>query len=124
MQRSANPDPVSCEMKTRILTTALICLLGIGGATSALAQAPKSDKGTEKKAPAPKTPADLALDEFNKVRNEAGAKDQARFQKVIAAGIAYLTQFPTHGGANGAVTNLGFYPAGIDKKQAAMRTSY
>src|SRR3954469_22921265 len=111
-------------MKTRILTTALICLLGIGGATSALAQAPKSDKGAEKKAPAPKTPADLALDEFNKVRNEAGPKDPARFQKVIKAGIAYLLEYPTHTGVPGAINNPAFYGLTIDKKQAELRVSY
>src|SRR3954470_13938180 len=111
-------------MKTRILTLALICTLGLAGATSARAQAPKSEKGAEKKAAAPKTPADLALDEFNKVRSDAGPKDQARFQKVIAAGIAYLVQYPPHSGVAGAINNLAFYPSGIDKKQAAMRTSY
>lgn len=111
-------------MKTRLLFTAVLCTLVCGSA--AFAQAPKgTDKGGDKKAPAPKTPADLALDEFNKVRGEPGPRDQARFQKVIAAGIAYLVKNPTHGGANGAITNLAFYGnTNIDAKQPALRTSY
>jgi peroxiredoxin len=106
-------------MNLPFLTKALLCCLCLG--TPAFAQAPKKD---EKKAPAPKSPADLALDDFNKVRGEAGAKDQARFQKVINSGLAYLTQNPTHGGAPGAVNNLAFYANGIDKKQAAQRTAF
>jgi peroxiredoxin len=110
-------------MKTRLLGIALICCFSLCGA--ALAQAPKKDaKKDEKKAATPKTPADLALDEFNKVRGEQGTKDQARFQKVIQAGLAYLLEHSTHGSVNGAVNNLAFYAGGIDKKQAAMRTSY
>ena len=108
-------------MKTR-LTTAAVLFFAVALGGTAFAQAPK---GGEKKAPAPKSPADLALDEFNKVRREPGAKDQARFQKVIAAGIAYLVKNPTHGGVNGAVTELAFYGnVNIDAKQAALRTSY
>lgn len=106
-------------MKTRLLAAVLAGCLTL--CESAFAQAPKKD---EKKAPAPKTPADLALDAFNKVRGEAGAKDQARFQKVISAGVAYLTEHPTHSGATGAVNNLAFYGNGIDKKQPALRVSY
>ena len=116
-------------MKMRFLSTAMACSILL--ASAALAQPPgKSggkggEKGGEKKAAAPKTPADLALDEFNKVRGEPGPKDQARFQKVIAAGIAYLVKNPTHGGANGAITNLAFYGnTNIDAKQPALRTSY
>ena len=115
-------------MKLRLLTTAMACSILFASAT--LAQPPgKSggkggDKGGEKKAPAPKTPGDLALDEFNKVRGETGPKDQARFQKVIRAGIAYLTQYPTHGSVPGAITNLAFYGSGIDSKQPALRMSY
>src|SRR5262245_20270758 len=87
-------------MNSRLLMMALLCSLGLVGA--AFAQAPKSgDKGGEKKAPAPKTEADLAFDEFNKVRGESGGKmDQARFQRVIASGLTYLTQYPTHGRVN------------------------
>lgn len=107
-------------MKLRFPLLTLVCSLSLGGA--ALAQAPQ--KKDEKKAPAPKSAADLALDEFNKVRNEAGAKDQARFQKVINAGIAFLTQYPTHGQVGGVVNNLAFYGNGIDKKLAALRVSY
>jgi alkyl hydroperoxide reductase subunit AhpC len=111
-------------MKSRLLTVALVCLFGLGSAV--LAQAPKSgDKGGEKKAPAPKTPADLAFDEFNKIRTEQGGKmDQARFTRLINAGIIYLTQYPTHGRVNEAVRELAFFGLAIDSKQPALRTSY
>jgi peroxiredoxin len=104
-------------MKTRLLALALICTLGFADA----AQAPKKE---EKKAAPPKSAADLALDEFNKTRTAPGAKDQARFQKVINTGLAFLMANPTHGSAAGAVNNLAFYPAAIDKGQPAQRTAY
>lgn len=111
----------SCSMKYRLPILTLICSLAFAG--GAFAQAPQ--KKDEKKAPAPKSAADLANDDFNKARNEPGAKDQARFQKVIGAGIAYLVQHPTHGQVNTAVNNLAFYGNGIDKKTgAALRVSY
>lgn len=111
-------------MKSRLLTVALVCVLGLPSA--ALAQAPKSgDKGGEKKAPAPKTPADLAFDAFNKIRTEQGGKmDQARFHRLITAGIAYLTQYPTHGRVNEAIRELAFFGLAIDAKQPALRTSF
>jgi peroxiredoxin len=109
-------------MTPRFLSLALLCLVA---SADALAQPPKSsDKGGEKKAPAPKGPADLAFDEFNKARNDPGPKDQARFQKVIVAGLTYLTQNPTHNRVNDVVRELAFYATTIDKKQAALRTSY
>ncbi|MSU51056.1 MAG: TlpA family protein disulfide reductase [Opitutus sp.] len=129
-------------MKTRLLTLALIYSLGLGTTTAVQAQGAKRFKGGggsdagkskenakapesgEKKAAAPKTPADLALDEFNKARTEPGAKDQARFQRVIAAGVSFVTQYPTHGQINTVVTNLAFYPDGIDRKLAEQRTSF
>jgi peroxiredoxin len=125
------------NLNLRFLSTALACSIlfasaalaqqrnksgGKGGGDRGAEKAP--EKAAEKKAAGPKTPADLALDEFNKVRGEPGPKDQARFQKVIGAGIAYLVQYPTHGGVNGAITNLAFYGGTIDQKQAALRTSY
>ncbi len=112
-------------MKTRFTpVAAALCALVFAGV--ALAQAPKAgDKGGDKKAPAPKTPADLAFDEFDKVRKEQGPRDQARFQKVIAAGIAYVTKNPTHGRVNEVVRELAFYGNNnLDAKQAALRTSY
>jgi peroxiredoxin len=116
-------------MKSRLLILALACSFGF--AVSAFAQAPKSNKGGdasksgEKKAPAPKTPADLAYDAFNKVRTQQGGKmDQARFQSVISAGLAYLMEFPTHGRVNDAIRDLAFFGRNIDAKQPALRTSY
>lgn len=109
-------------MKTPLIAAlALVCCLGSSPAV--LAQAP--GKSADKKAPAPKTPADLAFDEFNKARTEQGAKmDQARFQKVIATGLSYLTEYPTHSRVNDAVRDLGFFATNIDRKQAALKTSF
>lgn len=109
-------------MNKSLLTLALLCSLVSGGATLAQAQAPKASAA---KAPPAKTPADLAYDQFNKVRSEPGAKDQARFQRIIAAGVGFLVQYPTHGQVNTVVTNLAFYPGAMDRKtQAELRTSY
>ena len=97
-------------MKSRLLTLALVCSLGLGSAVLAQAPAKSGSKGGEKKAPAPKTPADLAYDEFNKVRTDKAAKmDQARFQRVIAAGLDYLITNPTHGRVNDAIRDLAAY---------------
>ncbi len=108
-------------MKRILLPSLLLSVLVLGDASRAHAQAPKV--GDPKAAPA-KSAADLAFDEFNKVRSSPGVQDQARFQKVIAAGVSFLTQYPTHGQAAGVVTNLAFYATVIDRKQAAARTSY
>jgi peroxiredoxin len=106
-------------MSTRLLLTTVVCAL------AAAAFAADAPKGGEKKAPPPKTPADLAFDEFDKARKEPGAKDQARFAKVIGAGIAYLTKNPTHGRVNEVIRELAFYANNnVDGKQAALRTSY
>lgn len=110
-------------MKSSLLLLTLACTLGL--AESAFAQAPKAgDKGGDKKAPAPKSPGDLAFDAFNKVRTEQGKMDQDRFNRVISSGLAYLTEFPTHGRVNDAVRDLAFFAKGIDSKQAALRTSF
>src|SRR5688572_23901470 len=118
MRRSANPTP-STLMKSRILIVALLCSLGF--AASAVAQAPKSNKGGdstktgEKKAPAPKTPADLAFDAFNKARTEQGGKmDQTRFQRVISSGMGYLMEYPTHGRVNDASRDLARFGKSVD----------
>ena len=107
-------------MKTRLLAAALLCC--VTSSHLALAQTPPA-KTDPKKAPA-KTPADLAFDEFNKVRGEGGPRDQARFQKVIASGLAYLGTHPTHGRVPEAVNGLAQYANSIDRKQPALITSY
>ena len=107
-------------MKSRLLLLAMACCLTFTGAV--YGQAPKKD---DKKAPAPKTPADLAFDEFNKARTEPGGKmDQARFQRVISTGLSYLSQYPTHGRVNDVIRDLAFFGGNIDRKQAALRTSF
>jgi peroxiredoxin len=112
-------------MKSRLFTLILACSLAFGGA--ALAQPPgkAGAKGAEKKDAAPKTPADLAYDAFNKARTDkAGAMDQARFQRVINSGMAYLMEYPTHGRVNDGIRDLAFFSTNIDRKQAALRISF
>lgn len=107
-------------MKLPLLLLALMTALSLS--LPAFAQAPK---GGEKKAPAPKTPADLAFDDFNKVRGEAAGKpDYARFQKVIGSGLAYLTTYPTHGRVSDAIRDLAFFGSSLDRAQAAQRVSF
>lgn len=108
-------------MKLRLLAAALVCCLTLSSAL--FAQAPGSKTG-EKKAPAPKGPADLLVDAWNKARNDPASKTQAGFANVIAAGLAYLVQFPTHAQVNTVVNQLGSFANGIDPKQAALRVSY
>src|SRR4051812_2688999 len=75
-----------------------------GGSTSMPKEAPKE---ATPKATGPKSPADQARDEFNKARNEQGGKfDQARFDKVIKPGVAFLEQYPTNGNAPAVVRDL------------------
>lgn len=87
------------------------------------AQAPK--KGA-KKAPAPKSATEQAFAEFQKVRNAKGAKpDQARFQSLIEAGIAFIKKYPTSYRTNEIAGILGLsYPLSIDSKQPALRAQY
>lgn len=111
-------------MKIRFVVIGLISSLTLCGVVQA--QAPKG--GDKKAAPtAQKSPADLAADEFYKVRNQQGAKqDQAQFAKVIAAGIAYLQQYPTQNRAADIVRDLGNYATEKlrDKATAPMRPVY
>jgi peroxiredoxin len=124
-------------MKTRLLVLGLISCLTFAGGLQAQSKKnrgggapspgdrPPAEK-TEKKA-APKSPADQAADDFYKVRNQQGAKqDQAHFTKVIAAGMAFLQQYPTHGRAADVVRDLGNYASDKlrDKATAAMRPVY
>lgn len=108
-------------MKYRLLTALLVLSLGGGG----LVQAQAPGKSGDKKAPAPKSAADLAYDAFNKARTEPGGKmDQARFQRVIGSGLAYLTQYSTHGRVSDALRDLAFFGNNIDAKQPALRTAF
>jgi peroxiredoxin len=106
-------------MKLRLLALVLTGLLSLDGA--ALAQ---SSKSGDKKAPA-KAPVDPVYDAFEKVRKEPGGKmDQARFQRVVAAGMEFLMKNPTHARAGDAVRDLAFFGRGIDAKEAPLRTAY
>lgn len=108
-------------MKTRLIAVILLSLLPAGVILAA-------QKAPEKKAAPPKTPADLASDEFNKVIREPAGKqlDQARFQKVIGAGISFLSQYPTHWNANNAIRELPAWGGSVfkDKNQSPQRVAY
>jgi len=57
-----------------------------------------------------KSPADLALDEFGKLVNDRQAKqDQARFQKIIGAGMKFLVDYPTNRRALEVINQLATY---------------
>lgn len=93
-------------MKTRLLLLGLVASLAF--TLPALAQ--DGGKSGEKKGPPQKSEADLAADEFYKIRNAANAKqDIAQFQKVIQAGIGFLEKYPAHGRALDVVNDLGNY---------------
>jgi peroxiredoxin len=105
-------------MKTRLLLVVL--------ATALLPLAGLCADG-EKKAAPPKSPADLAYDEFNKlIGDRTGKLDQPRFKKIITAGISFLNQNPTHGRAADVVKALGEYPANAlrDKPLLPQRAVY
>lgn len=80
------------------------------------------------KAPAPqRSPADLAADEFYKLRNDAAAKqDQARFTRVLQAGLTYLEKHANHWRAADVVRDLGNYGSAVlrDKSLASLRAVY
>jgi peroxiredoxin len=108
-------------MKTRLLLLVLICSVAAPGL--ALAQS-SGGKSGDRKDSAPKSAGDLAVADFYKLRNDAKAKqDQAQFQKVIAAGLTVLEQYPTHAAAVSVVTDLGNYPSFrlADKTSAPLR---
>jgi peroxiredoxin len=113
-------------MKTRILAVVLVSFLSAAAVPAAQPSGKSGGQTSAKKAPA-KTPADLAYDEFNKALREPGGRfDQARFQKVIGAGLSYLTQYPTHGSANTAIRELPRWAGSAmkDKAQAPQRIAF
>lgn len=103
-------------MNTRLIVSLMLVAPVLPVALHAQAPAAK---------PAPaKSPADLAVDAFNKVRNAPASKTQAGFTELIATGMAYVTAHPTHGQINTVVNQLGSFALGIDAKQPALRASY
>lgn len=106
-------------MKLRTLAAALACCLTFTPVV--LAQAPK---GGEKKAAPPKSAADLAVDAWNKARNDPAGKTAAGFANVVAAGMSYVAQYPTHGQISSVINQLATFAGGIDPKQPALRASF
>ncbi len=77
----------------------------------------------------PKSPEDLAFDEFIKLRDDKEAKlGPARFQKLIATGVGFITQNPTHRRTESAITALANFGSTMrdvkDKSQMALRASW
>lgn len=107
-------------MKLRYLAAALACCLSFSPLI--FAQAP--GKAGEKKAAPPKGPAELAVDAWNKARNDPAAKTAGGFAKVVETGMAYVTKFPTHSQIGTVVNQLSSFAGGIDPKQPALRVSY
>lgn len=97
----------------------MIAWLALGA--SVFAQAPAAQPKA-----APKSPADLAADEFFKLRDDKAAKvDDERFKKLIAAGIAFIEQNPTHGRAPAVVNGLATFGDGTtDKNLAAQHANF
>jgi peroxiredoxin len=59
-----------------------------------------------------KSPADLAYDEISRLVGERDAKqDQARFQKIIAAGMNFIVAYPTHRRTLDVIGGLASYGA-------------
>ena len=57
-----------------------------------------------------KSPADLAGEAFGKLYSDKEAKlSQERFTQVIAAGLDFLTKYPTHWRANNVIKDLAFF---------------
>lgn len=111
-------------MKTRKFA---IALMSVVAAAAAFAASQPAGKSGDKSAPAPRPPADVASDNFNKVFREPGGKlDQARFEKVITAGISYLSQYPTHWNANNVIRDLPQWGRAVmrDRAQAPQRIAY
>lgn len=76
-----------------------------------------------------KSPADLAYEEFSKLREDKDAKQgPARFQKLIASGVGFITQNPTHRRTEAVIASLATYGTTMrdvkDKSQMALRGSW
>jgi predicted outer membrane protein len=101
------------------------CLLVLTLAALA-AVAPAQTPPAQTKAAPQKSPADLAAEAFFKLRNDKSAKlDDDRFKKLIAAGIEFIQQNPTHGQTAPVVNGLANFSDTItDKNLAAYRSNY
>ena len=102
-------------MKMKNLSVALLCSLAVVG--SLPAQAPKKGE---------RPPGDVAGDAFGKLYGDKEAKiSQERFQQIVAAGIDFLTKYPTHWRANNVIRDTANFGNTItDKKLAAYRAAY
>ena len=97
-------------------------IAGLALGTSVFAQTPAA---APKSAP-PKSPADLAAEEFFKLRDDRAAKlDDERFKKLIALGFAFIEQNPAHARTAAVVNGLASFSDTItDKAMAAHRSNY
>jgi len=70
-----------------------------------------------------KSPADEAAEAFFKLRDDREAKvDQVRLQRIMTAGLEYLSANPTHGRAWNVITALATHPGTLrDKRLVPLR---
>ena len=70
-----------------------------------------------------KSPGDVAAEEFFKLRDDKDvAPTPARFATLISTGLAFITQYPTHGRTAAVINGLATFGTTIkDKKLAPMR---
>lgn len=122
---SSVATPSYSLMKTpRLLLLALVSLCALPG----LLLAQGGGKPGEKKAPQ-KSEADLAVEEFYKIRDAKDAKQgQPHFQKVIMAGIGVLEQHAAHRRSVDVVNDLGNFASKklplTDKALAPLRAVF
>ena len=108
-------------MKIRLVLVACVSLLACSATFAAQSEGKKSDK--KQKAA---TPADAAYSEFQAaMRERAASLDQAKFGKVIAAGLKFLTEFPSDRRAPEVSFNVVAWSiSNTDPKQRALRSAY
>jgi peroxiredoxin len=106
-------------MKSRSLLAAVASFLVLGLSVQAQSGGSSADKKQ-------KSPADLAGEQFMKLRAGADAKpEQATFQKMIEAGLAWLIEFPTDNRAPEIVNDLGSFGYMLTgKDDKVLRGSY
>jgi len=103
------------------------CLLLAAAVSLSLPNASWAQRQNQnRKQSAEKTPADLAVEEFTKQRDQAAAKpDQAHFHALIAAGFAVVEKHPTHRQVPAVLGTLATFGERFNAKtQAALRAAW
>lgn len=96
----------------------LVHVLSAGLMMAVLATAPAQS-------PKQPSPADVAADDFFKLRDAKGVPPSAeRFNQVIASGKAFLVQYPTHGKAGSVIQSLATFDSTMPGKELAAMRKY